>query len=66
MFVCLCHGITDTAIRHAAEQGITTMSELKRELKVATQCGSCAHHAAAVLKQACAEQAAQADFYPAA
>lgn len=42
MFVCLCHGITDTQIEKAVrEHGVGNMRELKGALGVGSQCGSC-------------------------
>ncbi|MFT4652625.1 MAG: bacterioferritin-associated ferredoxin [Kangiellaceae bacterium] len=42
MFVCLCHGITDTQIENAVRtQGVGNMRELKSALGVGSQCGSC-------------------------
>lgn len=42
MFVCLCHGITDTQIEAAVRtNGVGNMRELKCMLGVGSQCGSC-------------------------
>lgn len=41
MYVCLCHGVTDTQIENAIDNGATTMKRLSSELKVGTQCGKC-------------------------
>lgn len=42
MFVCLCHGITDTQIEHVVRtQGVGNIRELKSALGVGSQCGSC-------------------------
>lgn len=41
MYVCLCHGVTDTKIESTIENGATTMKQLATELKVGTQCGQC-------------------------
>lgn len=51
MYVCLCHGVTDRDIRAAVCNGATRMSDLARELKVATECGSCACQANQIRKQ---------------
>ncbi|SCK20031.1 (2Fe-2S)-binding protein [Vogesella sp. LIG4] len=42
MYVCLCHGITDREIRSAVANGATRMSDLAKELGVASECGRCA------------------------
>ena len=53
MYVCLCKGVTCSAIRSAvSEQGIGSLRELSRNLGVATQCGKCAHSAKQVLNEA--------------
>jgi bacterioferritin-associated ferredoxin len=41
MYVCICHGVTDTSIEQAIDNGATTMKQLSSELKVASQCGKC-------------------------
>jgi len=41
MYICLCHGVTDTEIENAVENGLETMKQLKSVLKVASQCGKC-------------------------
>ncbi len=41
MYICLCHGVTDTQIENAVDNGLETMKQLKDELKVASQCGKC-------------------------
>ncbi len=53
MYVCLCKGVTCSAIRSAvSEQGVASLRELSRNLGVATQCGKCAHSARQVLNEA--------------
>jgi bacterioferritin-associated ferredoxin len=57
MYVCNCNGITEREIRGAVELGCTTLSDLRRDLGVATCCGKCAPHARKVLRhctRACA------------
>jgi bacterioferritin-associated ferredoxin len=41
MFICLCHGVTDTSIESAIDDGAVTMKMLSKELKVGSQCGQC-------------------------
>lgn len=67
MFICLCNGITDSQIRHAASDGITSLDALQEELGVAGQCGQCSDAAIAVLTETLAAQEASAPplFYPA-
>jgi len=50
MYICLCNGITDRDIKSAAEQGICTMRELRRELGVGAQCGKCGKCAKQLLR----------------
>lgn len=42
MYVCLCKGITDSAIRDAVYDGASSFREVRQNLGVATQCGKCA------------------------
>lgn len=41
MYVCICHGVTDTQIEAAIDDGATTMKALSQELNVGSQCGQC-------------------------
>ncbi len=41
MYVCICHAVTDTQIREFFSGGDKTLFDLRRELKVGTQCGRC-------------------------
>ena len=49
MIICLCNNISDREIRQAVDLGLSTMAELRRDLGVATCCGTCASHAKQVL-----------------
>jgi bacterioferritin-associated ferredoxin len=49
MYICLCHGVTDTQIESAIDDGATTMKQLASELKVGSQCGKCCQCAKSVL-----------------
>ena len=51
MYVCLCNGVTERAIKAAAESGARTLSDLKVMTGCATTCGSCADVAMQVLDQ---------------
>ena len=53
MYICVCKGVTDTAIREAVHRGTADrMRDLKVNLGVSEQCGICACHAKQVLEQA--------------
>jgi len=53
MYICVCKGVTDTAIREAViHRGADRMRDLKTCLGVSEQCGICACHAKQVLEQA--------------
>jgi bacterioferritin-associated ferredoxin len=51
MYVCLCHGVTDREIREAAENGVSSMRQLGKELGVGSQCGRCACMAREILRE---------------
>ncbi len=57
MFVCLCHAITDTQIKEAVGQGDMSLSDVKKRLGVASQCGKCAKMATQIIQ-------AQVDIEP--
>jgi bacterioferritin-associated ferredoxin len=42
MFVCLCYGVTDKAIKHAVRaQGAGNLRELKENMDIGSNCGKC-------------------------
>ncbi|REL34282.1 (2Fe-2S)-binding protein [Thalassotalea euphylliae] len=42
MYVCICKGITDKQIKQMViEQGVGSIRELKQQLDIASQCGTC-------------------------
>ena len=51
MYICICKGVTDTAIREAVCQGADRMKDLRACLGVSEQCGLCAAQAKEVLEQ---------------
>ena len=59
MYICICKGVTDTAIREAVCHGAKRMKDLKACLGVSTQCGICAAYAQEVLEQELLEQGIQ-------
>lgn len=50
MYVCLCKGITDSDIKQAVEDGAASFKEVRENLGVATNCGSCACAAKKLVK----------------
>ena len=49
MYVCVCHGVTDSQIRRAAEEGVREVHELTMRLGLGSGCGSCMAQAAELL-----------------
>ncbi|HEU4850697.1 MAG TPA: (2Fe-2S)-binding protein [Telluria sp.] len=49
MIVCVCNNISDREIREAADLGLSSMSDLRRDLGVGTCCGKCVSCARQVL-----------------
>jgi len=54
LYVCLCHGITDSEIRDAADSGCAGMSELMMRTGCGSSCGSCIETATGILSEAVA------------
>jgi bacterioferritin-associated ferredoxin len=52
MYVCICNGITDRAIREAARDGVATLADLRRRTGCADCCGSCGDLAQEILDDA--------------
>lgn len=57
MYVCICKAVTEDRIHHAIDQGATRLRDLQLQLGVATQCGSCAGCARAILAERCPQPA---------
>ena len=49
VYICLCHGVTDAAIREAIAEGANSLRQLSFKTGCGTQCGSCIGEAAAIL-----------------
>jgi len=58
MYICLCHGITDRAIRQAAQAGEQTFEQLQASSGLATCCGACREVAETVWQDALSAEAA--------
>jgi bacterioferritin-associated ferredoxin len=44
MYICICKAVTDSQIRSAVRDGITSMSGLRATLGCTGQCGKCGRH----------------------
>lgn len=51
MYVCLCNGVTEAAIRRAAVAGIRTLSDLASSTGCGAGCGCCMELAQALLDE---------------
>lgn len=51
MYVCVCNGITDRAVREAADSGARDLSDLIAMTGCASSCGSCADTAMQILNE---------------
>jgi bacterioferritin-associated ferredoxin len=51
MYICLCNGITDRAIRECAQGGTCSLSDLECSLGVGINCGRCKQAAAEILQE---------------
>lgn len=51
MIVCVCNNISEGKIHQAVNAGMTSMSELRKELGVGTSCGKCHTCAKHVLRE---------------
>jgi bacterioferritin-associated ferredoxin len=51
MYVCICSAVTDRQIRDSAEDGASSLRDLRQRLGVASQCGRCARCAHEILRE---------------
>lgn len=66
MYVCLCNGITERAVRDAALSGARDLADLRAMTGCASTCGSCADVALQVLRDARSEQRFPLALFPVA
>jgi bacterioferritin-associated ferredoxin len=52
MYICICHAVTDTVIRAAVDDGVTSLSDLGFKTGCGTQCGSCVPKAREIIREA--------------
>ncbi|MEZ5555319.1 (2Fe-2S)-binding protein [Haliea sp.] len=55
MFICLCRGVTDSAIRAEVQQGAVCYEDIQARLEVGTCCGTCKDSAEEVIAETVAE-----------
>lgn len=61
MFVCQCHVVTDTAVKHAVDVGARTLSQVCRTTGAGRSCGTCVFSVKRVMRshqEACRQVAA--------
>lgn len=51
MIVCVCHNVSDRAIRAAMAAGATSLSEISEQLYVGACCGKCLPSANALVSE---------------
>lgn len=51
MIVCVCHNVSDRAIRAAMDAGATSLSEIRAQLNVGACCGKCLASAKAIVSE---------------
>lgn len=58
MYVCVCHAVTDRAIREAVETGAESLYDLQTRLPVGSCCGRCEDTARQLVDDLVAERRA--------
>lgn len=61
MYVCVCNAVTDSDIRNAVDNGVSTMRQLLQETGCASTCGCCRELAVEVLQESLAVARSFAD-----
>ena len=56
MYICMCNGVTEAAIRRAARSGIRTLGELAMSTGCTAGCGCCVDAAELTLREAVCEE----------
>ncbi|RZO79116.1 MAG: (2Fe-2S)-binding protein [Halieaceae bacterium] len=53
MYICICKGVTESAIREQVCAGARSVDEVSRRTGCSTQCGKCLLRAKRVVHEAC-------------
>lgn len=56
MIVCVCHNVSDKAIRRALDEGARSMEDIRQQLNVGTCCGKCNDFAKTLVRAHVEEQ----------
>lgn len=56
MYVCVCHGVTESQVRRAADEGCRDVHELTMRTGAGSNCGSCLPLAAQILAESAASR----------
>ena len=51
MYICLCHGITESQLESCVDAGAHSLCDLRGQLGVATQCGCCETQVLEILEE---------------
>lgn len=60
MIVCICHNVSDKAIRAAINAGATSLAEIRARLNVGSCCGKCNAYAKTVVRDQLEDNAIKA------
>ena len=66
MYICICNGVSDHAIRECAKSGMCSMRDLECSLGVGVGCGRCREAAVEILEESRAPAQSEASAAPAA
>lgn len=50
MIVCVCHNVSDKAIRRALDDGAKSMEDIRQQLNVGSCCGKCTEFAKTLVR----------------
>ena len=50
MIVCVCHNVSDKAIRRALNEGAKSMEDIRQQLNVGSCCGKCNEFATTLVR----------------
>lgn len=51
MYVCMCHGVTDSEVKKLVAEGKKTLAELYKSCRAGSDCGTCVCELKKLLKQ---------------
>lgn len=62
MYVCICHGVTNTKIKELVQGGAASLDEVTKQCAAGSDCGSCRFKVNRIIRETMADLAETSNF----